>query len=607
MSAYTPENRIHSEKGFALITVMIMVSVLAALGAAYYAITMSEVSSQRSQASLNTGFNAAEGGLNLRAKALRAIFQSYNAPSGTPAIDCQSPNSADWGSGDYACTTYTLGNRTATTYMKADPNNPVAITIPGGELYAGLHAQEYIYDIYSSAGVDPARPEAILQMRTKVRLVPLFQFAAFYNKDLEIEPGPNMLLDGPVHVNGDLYLGSGATLTIGGQTTASGDIYHGRKDANSCSGKVTIEDASETAQYTPFSSASSGCSGARRQLATSDLPTWGGNVQMGVDAVQVPPPEDMDPVQGAAYWDKADLRVVLKVNATNTPTGIEVRNSDGSVDYTASNDLTLCTGAVSSSDQSSTPKGMYNSREGKWINMLDVDVPALLDCAHQHSINLMGGKDLNDTTEGGLVFYFTVDGPHSSATSNGYGVRLKNGGTLAATDPAAPPIKGLTVVTDQAVYVQGDYNSTNKKPAGILADSFNVLSNSWQDTNSQNWGLRQATATTINAAVMSGTDSTGNSEGVAGQDSGNYNGGIENYPRFLEQWSGQTLTYRGSFVSLNTPRHVDGAWVYGSPQYTAPVRDFGYDTSFNNAANLPPLSPRFVYLKQEMFDRTYSH
>jgi len=66
------------------------------------------------------------------------------------------------------------------------------------------------------------------------------------------------------------------------------------------------------------------------------------------------------------------------------------------------------------------------------------------------------------------------------------------------------------------------------------------------------------------------------------------------------------LTYRGSFVSLNTPQHVDGAWVYGGMQYQAPNRDWSYDTDFNDASNLPPLSPRFVYLKQELFARQFA-
>ena len=146
---------------------------------------------------------------------------------------------------------------------------------------------------------------------------------------------------------------------------------------------------------------------------------------------------------------------------------------------------------------------------------------------------------------------------------------------------------------------------TNKIPAAILADAFNVLSSNWNDTNSQNWSARGAVNTTIHAAVLAGTDVTGGAEGSGGQNLGMYNGGLENYPRFHENWSGRTLTYLGSFVSLGTPNHSDGAWSYGNPQYTAPNRNWDYDTDFNDADNLPPLTPRFVYLRQELFVRDF--
>ena len=94
---------------------------------------------------------------------------------------------------------------------------------------------------------------------------------------------------------------------------------------------------------------------------------------------------------------------------------------------------------------------------------------------------------------------------------------------------------------------------------------------------------------------MSGTDIT-NSAATSG-----YNGGLENYPRFAENWSGKTLTYRGSFVSIGTPQHVSGRW--GDQAYSAPGRDWEYDLEFNDADNLPPLSPRFVHVKQESFER----
>ena len=167
-------------------------------------------------------------------------------------------------------------------------------------------------------------------------------------------------------------------------------------------------------------------------------------------------------------------------------------------------------------------------------------------------------------------------------------------------------MQGLTVVSDQAIYVQGDYNAVNKKPAAFLGDSLNVLSNDWDDAlSSLSLANRVASSTTINAAVLAGTDSTGEVEGSGGQSLGSYNGGLENYPRLHESWTGRTLTFRGSFVSLNNPRHVDGAWVNGAPQYSARNREWSYVSDFNDASKLPPLSPRFVYLRQELFVRRF--
>jgi len=81
---------------------------------------------------------------------------------------------------------------------------------------------------------------------------------------------------------------------------------------------------------------------------------------------------------------------------------------------------------------------------------------------------------------------------------------------------------------------------------------------------------------------------------------------VENFMRLHENWNGTvTLTYRGSFVSLSAPRHVAGLWIQGAPQSTVPNRDWNYDTDFEDPELLPPLSPQFVYLRQELFLRRF--
>jgi hypothetical protein len=268
--------------------------------------------------------------------------------------------------------------------------------------------------------------------------------------------------------------------------------------------------------------------------------------------------------------------------------------------------------------------------------MLNVDIRGLMGCAE----TLMG-KALDDDSDGGLVWFLTVKG-NDSATINDYGVRLYNGRDLnTAID--GKTIKGLSIISDQAVYIRGDYNcgsdstcnngnldDDERKPAAVMADTINVLSNAWQlDDSWSNQPIRStfagvegagrpAGATTVNAAFLAGTSITG---GInrGGQDAGDATagGGLNNYPRFHEDWSNREkspssvrFTYQGSMVSLGEARKANGAFCGSGSMadcniYNPPIRNWRYDPLFNNAANLPPLTPRAVYLRQERFTRDF--
>src|SRR5690606_1479116 len=106
---------------------------------------------------------------------------------------------------------------------------------------------------------------------------------------------------------------------------------------------------------------------------------------------------------------------------------------------------------------------------------------------------------------------------------------------LRISDGAEVPIN-MTIVSQNPLYVRGDFNTVDKKAVGIMSDAFNILSNVWQDSKSDSSNLndRKASDTEVNAAVI-----TGNTETTWGD----YNGGFENIHRFSETWSGKTLTY----------------------------------------------------------------
>ncbi len=591
------------QHGFILPAALMMISVLLALMGAYFTTSKVELATTRSTRDNVRGFYAAEAGLNMRAEDVRQTFVGYNLPTGTSPTEPGACEGTNMGSGDFACQDFTVGNRTVTTYVVEEAGNPVTTTVPQGERYQYLSAQEYSYTAKSISRGPSGNVEAQLELKFKSRLIPMFQFMAFYNKDLEILPGPSMTMNGPIHTNGDLYLNtdnSSPGLRVTGQITVGDSLYRGRKNTNVCNSNPV--DIMDPAAYRRLIAT---CT-TRRLIASNEVTNWNGMIQMGVEEVTVPDPEVIDYGAGNLYFDKADLRLALVLNSSNNPdtsvstTGIVVKNSDGSNNSSATTTLHGCTGSLSGRPIASNT--FMNFRESRTIRVLDVDMLALFNCL-KTSNWFSTGKLLSDSTEGGLVFHFTVLGPNSAAV-NGYGVRVRNGSRLYSNVAGAPAIRGLTVVSDQGFYVFGNYNSTNKIPAAFLVDVWNVLSNQWLDSHAT-YATRSVTgAATINAAVLSGTSTTGNIEGSGGQ-GGAYNGGLENYPRFHENWNGNTFTYVGSLVSLGNPRFSNGAWVYGSPVYTAPTRAWAYDTSFNNAANLPPLSPRFVTLRQEMFLRDF--
>ena len=606
--------------GFAMITVLLMLVVLMALIGAYFALTRVELSTRQSSAESIRGFYSAEGGLNLRAADIRADFQGYGLPSGTGPTTggstppCQNGND---GTGALACKTYTIGGQQVETYV-IDATNPsnMNITIPPGEdKFAGLSAIQYRYKVYARSLLPSGKPSAIVRMDFLSRLVPLFQFAAFYQNDLEIEPSPTMTLAGPVHTNGNLYLNPYSTLKIGGQVTTAGDLVLGQSPQDGSShancptgGDVQVVDP--TSNYQDLSALGCGTISYNKVK-----PTWGTMIQPNSGSLTIPDVSSVNPTTGNDFWDKADLRIMAHWDGNS-------HNISSWSITTQNGTATLPAGCTSTTDFSHTgsqptpaalypSNSFYNHREGKYIKMVNVDVEKLLTCIHDNASTL--GFDLNDTTNGGLVVYVGFDDNSQNAGNscttqggciNDYGVRLLDGSTLGSSQTGAPDVQGLTVVTNQAAYVQGDYNvggtlgktpAIPKLPAAVIADSLNVLSNAWQDDNScQYCGMAHADTTTINAAFLSGTDVSGP----------NYSGGLENYPRFHENWSGDTLHYRGSFVSLGKPMHVDGPW--SAQQYSPPGRDFNYDTDFSNAANLPPLTPRFVYLKQLLFARNFT-
>ena len=163
---------------------------------------------------------------------------------------------------------------------------------------------------------------------------------------------------------------------------------------------------------------------------------------------------------------------------------------------------------------------------------------------------------------------------------------------------------GFTVVSENPVYVQGSYNASvgagftdaGHAAAAVIADSVSLLSNNWRDSvslsNPNNLGGRVGATTWYRMAIAAGKNLAFPQPSWGAQDMGT-DGGMHNFLRYVENWGGQTLYYRGSLVSLYYAQYATGIYKCCTTVYSPPTRNYSFDTLFLNPDNLPPGTPMF--------------
>ena len=473
----------------------------------------------------------------------------------------------------------------------------------------------------------------------------LFQAMLFFQNDLELHPGPNMTLYGLVHTNSNLYAvaGSGGGLTfssnvsyVGSPTTFAPASQHPANFSSNANGYAegvtqtlyNQESGNWNSYKNPVYSSSinsqlSNVSQSLDPLGLNGIPTDSSNPNdTGThEIIERPKPSASSPAHtiladtnytdleaSHRLYNSSNLRILVNRNAaTNGGQSVRVYQPGGNpADSTeiiptgstttpniADKIIAAITPDVSTGD-------ITDFREGRVINADTVDVSKLTPALNAYGAN------------NGVVYISDITNADANGNSgNSDAIRLKKGGVL--------PDSGLTLVSDGAVYVQGDYNTgttygpdgtggaitiTNQpvsnqnsdptqytvagytqKPAAVAGDAVMILSNSWLDSNSsQQLSSRNASPTTFNAALVSGQVLTNSVDPVTGLPNGKASGGAHNFPRFLENWGGQNFTYHGSMCELYSSLHFTG--TYGkSNVYGAPNRRWFFD---NNFLNTPP-------------------
>lgn len=465
--------------------------------------------------------------------------------------------------------------------------------------------------------------------------IPIFQYAIFYNMDMEINPGNLMDVNGRVHANGNIYAtgnSSSQPLTFSSYVEASDQVYQtrGPNDPQIRNGGVTFL----VTQNNPLANANS----LTLPIGTNNNPATAENI------LNLPPPGLAAP-NSSAYselgqnypYNEADLIISNSWNGTSDTGGTNITlfyqdqynanvltrippDMTNVVSYSIGRGRHRTTVTVTNIHYSFvTNVSFYDFREYSMVQAVQIDVRSL-DVwltnnvgggGWQYNVQ-SGGTDGNHGHKGHWInsIYVYNSVPHVGGSPSTAGqlpaVRLVDGERL--------PSDGLSVATPQPLYVKGSYNVTtndvnysltlgstanNTVPAALMGDSITILSDNWDDSNDikgQAVGQRRAQDTTINAATLEGivpsaTDSIGNKH---------YSGGVENFLRLLEDWSSNSsghsgsgiLTYNGSIVVLFPSIYATNFWRNTGDYYNAPNRQWGFDANFSQPGKLPPMTPK---------------
>jgi hypothetical protein len=467
-------------------------------------------------------------------------------------------------------------------------------------------------------------------------LIPLFQFAIFYNMDLEINPGAGMNVNGHVHSNDAIWAtgsGSGASaLVFSNYVEAASGVFLQRS---------TNDPSTARTGNVVFSISNNNPIGNANVLTMPVGANTGNNNPTNVLAIlDLPPAAYAPPNFGAAYSgtgsnylaNEADLVVSNSATAAN---GIAILTTNGlsytniyvyyqdpnnspnyllyvQPDLMVTNSITT-NGAVRMTNTFAfysfvTNVSFYDYRESATVKAVQINVTNLdlwlantnyftnslgvfQPGSYYNGLKTSGSTEVSPQSINSIYVYSSVPRTASQLAA----VRVVNGSRL--------PPSGLTVVTPEPLYVLGNYNITtngsqtstilgdtaNTYPAALMGDSVTILSPSWSDAYNSGTtiGSRTVSAanTTVNAATL---------EGIVPSNGAHYSGGVENFLRLIESWNSgnNQLTYNGSIIVLFPSQYATNFWQAPGNYYNPPDRRWGFDLNFNTASLMPPLTPK---------------
>jgi hypothetical protein len=517
-------------------------------------------------------------------------------------------------------------------------------------LYQSTVGSSFIYHYahtYDIEGISESNTDSTsekIKERIRVLETPLVQYFIFFGQtgsaaDLQLFPSPIFNMWGRVHSNGNIFIGSESTTINLRNYDDQGNLS---PHLLSASGKIVTrrKNSAQTFNNTVFIKTS----------ATGDAPTPNLPLPPVIDStnqveqearfnefVLVNQPEFTTPsrdlIRRGAFYEQRAKRPEI-----NTIDGIVITGrgdlGTGQIQISVSRPvLTDVTNLIKQGESS-----IGKSIDGLPMDIIREQLDALEDCREDDrgvdttdiDINALEIwyveylKDLGlDLAGDGILIYASrsPEGDFTNQDGNLQAIRL------VANSPLSVPelLDETTIATDNPMYVQGNFNTTNTKGVALISDAFNILSENfishpnvkYKPFGSPNekvpgrippnggkfcnisilslFKFFSGRETTVNAAVFSGN--------VPGTTIGD---GAHIYPRFHEYWYSTKnpqlfgispnkrpdLNILGSFVNLWTSQQADGEFIpFKADLYSAPTRNWGWDVRFGNPEFWPPFIP----------------
>lgn len=402
------------------------------------------------------------------------------------------------------------------------------IEVPGDEWF-GYSTARLDWDIYAVVREDSERAryfdyEGIgMKKRVTIDYIPLYQFAIFYEGDLELHPGPSMDIRGRVHTNQDLYLSAVNTMNIHERVTTAGYFYRWTYESGQ-NADVRIKDPNGVfrgmlGDNNPNDN-NNWLDSLDENWLEESIDRWGGNmrdVHHGILPITPPIPagaetftmiqraesSDSPAIQTLKFENQADLVILGDPGQPSTIRGY-TRDSSGNLNLIDQQYVT-----PGHSDSFITIGEFFDGQQMTVVKTLDIDMERLINAnvADFHSgTGIMYVSTTPSDVEpipftqqspdpvwerdpiSGEILFDSVGLPRIVSGQEGWwnpssdprlpgqdnylpAVRVHNATSLPANSS-----NGFGLYTDRPLYTVGNINTSTSRTAVFAGDSVSVLS-----------------------------------------------------------------------------------------------------------------------------------